>query len=735
MMERIILMTILLFSSMGFSQTFKGKVVDAKSNPVVYMLITNTNKGIHAHTSIDGTFELENTGVGDAIVFSKMGYDTKKITFEKNNKTFVINRSIVALDQVVLSKGVDYSSIVTDLDIQKNPVKSSQEVLTKVPGLIIGQHAGGGKAEQIFYRGFDIDHGTDLEIKVDGIPVNMVSHAHGQGYADLHFVIPETIDKLDFNAGVYNPKQGNFATTGTVNIKSKETLKNNALQLEAGQFDTQRLLFMNSFIKEENQHAYVATEYIRSDGPFESPQNFKRLNISSKYTGRFQNTKMIFSFSHFMSSWSASGQIPERAVADGSITRFGAIDDTEGGETSRTNVSLNVIKKNSDNSKLNHLVYYSNYNFDLYSNFTFFLENPVDGDQIYQKERRNLFGYQTDYQKKYDLENVELTVNGGVGFRTDRVGDNELSSTKNRTEILERIQQGKVNETNFFSYLSTDFEIGNWNIKPALRFDRFNFGYENFLIADKTLKEQNALIVSPKLSFTYTPNQNFQTYAKVGQGFHTNDSRLILESEADDIPKAYTADLGFVWKSTQNLLVGLTTWGMLSEQEFVYVGDAGVVEPNGASVRKGVSLSTRYQPVKSLFLNINADYTHARFRDEANGEDYVPLAPNFSLKGGLTYKKDLGFYGSIDVLHLADRPANEDNSIVADSYTVTHLNMGYEWEKIALGVQIQNLFDVAWNETQFATESRLASETESVEEIHFTPGTPFFIKGSILYKF
>lgn len=734
-MKKIIYLNLFVFSCTGFAQAYKGKISDKEKNPVPHVLVTNERTKTHTHTSFNGSFELENTTPGDRISFVKLGYNAKTIVFNNNNAHVFLDRNIVALGQVVLSNGVNTSSIITNFDVQKSPVKSSQEVLTKVPGLIIGQHAGGGKAEQIFYRGFDIDHGTDLEINVDGIPVNMVSHAHGQGYADLHFVIPETIEKLDFKAGTYSAEQGNFATTGTVNIVSKETLKNNSIQLEAGQFNTQRLVFLNSFIKKENEHAYVATEYINTDGPFESSQNFKRLNINTKYSKTVDNRKVAVSFSHFTSSWDASGQIPERAVNDGSITRFGAIDDTEGGETSRTNVSLSVITKNEDQSHLKHLLYYTNYTFDLYSNFTFFLNNPVDGDQIHQKERRNLFGYQSAYQKKYELGTLEMILDAGVGFRTDRVKDNELSRTKNRTEILERIQQGNVSETNFFSYVSTNFEIGKWNIAPSLRFDRFTFGYEDFLVDDKTLKEQDAFLVSPKLSFTYTPNNAFQTYTKIGQGFHSNDSRLVLNSLGNDIPKAYTTDLGFVWKTTPDLLVGLTAWGMLSEQEFVYIGDEGVVEPNGASVRKGLSLSTRYQPINSLFFNLNADYTHARFRDESNGEDYVPLAPSFSLKGGLSYQKELGFFGNIDVLHLADRPANEDNSITAKGYTVTHINVGYEWKKIVLGVQIQNLFDVNWNETQFATESRLANETNPVEEIHFTPGTPFFIKSSILYRF
>ncbi|GGF62922.1 TonB-dependent receptor [Wenyingzhuangia marina] len=740
-MKKFSWLLFLFISVTGVSQTLKGVVSDEKNRPVEFMYVINQRTQNHAHTNFKGVFEMEGLKVGDTLVFNKMGFETKQIIYKNNKVNITVKPNTIDLDQIMLSPEINEDKIITSIDVERNPVKSSQELLTKVPGLIIGQHAGGGKAEQIFYRGFDIDHGTDLQVNVDGMPVNMVSHAHGQGYADLHFVIPETVDKIDFKAGPYHFSQGNFATTGTVNLKSKENLDHNLIKLEGGQFNTKRLLFMNTFLDKTDESAYVAIENLNSDGPFESPQNFKRFNINSKYFKTYNNTKLEFSFSHFVSSWNASGQIPQRAVDNGSITRFGAIDDAEGGETSRTNVSLRMIQKYDDNSQMKHFAYYSKYNFDLYSNFTFFLNNEDDGDQIYQSEGRDIFGYNSDYQKEIIWGNTEVVINGGVGLRTDMVGNNQLSETKNKSEILERLRYGDVNETNYFGYASAAFQFNKWSVNPSLRLDYVFFGYQDFLEDNNTtgfkLKEQSAAILSPRLSVSYTPNNSFQSYFKVGQGFHTNDSRLIITSQANAIPKAYSTDAGFVWKTTPKLLLGLDLWAMLSEQEFVYVGDAGIVEPNGASVRQGVSFNTRYQPIKALFVNFDANYTHARFRDEPSGQDYVPLAPYFTLKGGVSYKKDLGFYAGINALHIKDRPANEDNSIVAEGYTVTNLNMGYIWEKFELGVQIQNLFDVEWNETQFATESRLANEPSgsSVEEIHFTPGTPFFVKGTIAYKF
>ena len=244
------------------------------------------------------------------------------------------------------------------------------------------------------------------------------------------------------------------------------------------------------------------------------------------------------------------------------------------------------------------------------------------------------------------------------------------------------------------------------------------------------------MIVSPKLNILYNTSQDLQVYLKMGKGFHSNDTRVVLQEDADDIiPAAYGFDIGSIWKPSPKTFFNLAYWYLFLEQEFVYVGDAGIVEPSGRTQRQGVDLSFRYQPFKWMLWNFDANYTYARSMDESKGEDYIPLAPSFTLVSGLNFIFDSGFYGNIDVRHMGDRAANEDYSIVAEGYTITDLSAGYKWEKMSFGIQIQNLFNVEWNETQFATESRLPEELEPVEEIHFTPGTPFFFKGLIQYNF
>ncbi|WP_075341409.1 TonB-dependent receptor [Tenacibaculum agarivorans] len=721
------------------AQTLKGKVINGKKHPLQEVNVLNKTTDKHTHSDEFGNFILENVSRGDTLYFSHIGYEGMSFVVENIDElvTIILKPKSIALEEVVLAPKVNTLNIITAIDIQTDPVNSSQDILKKVPGLFIGQHAGGGKAEQIFLRGFDIDHGTDINLIVDGLPVNMVSHAHGQGYSDLHFVIPETIENIDFGKGAYYEDKGNFTTAGYVNFETKESLDRSTIKLEGGQFDTFRLLGMFNVLDEAKHNAYVASEYIATDGPFESPQNFSRINIFGKYSGYVNPTdKVGVTFSHFTSKWDASGQIPQRAVDSGLITRFGAIDDTEGGNTSRSNVLINYDKMISDKESLKSSAFISKYDFELFSNFTFFLEDPVNGDQIKQKEDRTIFGFNSEYKKQFYGDKVDGYFTAGISLRNDRSVGNELSRTLNRKQTLQQIQSGDINETDIGAYVGTTLEVGKWMFNPSVRLDYFNFQYNDALLTQyQTQKETNA-IVSPKLNVIYNSSDKLQLYLKTGKGFHSNDTRGVVAEEGIEIlPASYGFDAGFVWKPTSKMLFNLAYWYLYLEQEFVYVGDAGIVEPSGETRRQGIDLSYRYQPMSWLYWNIDANYTHGRSINDPDGQNFIPLAPDFTLVSGLNVNLESGFYGGINVRYLDDRPANEDNSIVAEGYTVADLNMGYRWKDVSLGVQIQNLFDTDWNETQFATESRLQSETTPVEEIHFTPGTPFFFKASIQYNF
>ena len=724
------------------AQNLKGKVISDMGIPLEDVGIFNKTSGQHSHSNSAGYFVLSNTSINDSIYFSRLGYATKLIQVSEqnlqNSLTVAMEESSISLDQVVLVSKVDALSRIVDIDVKTNPVKSSQEILRKVPGLIIGQHAGGGKAEQIFLRGFDIDHGTDIALSVDGLPVNMVSHAHGQGYADLHFVIPETIENVNFGKGPYYADQGNFNTAGYVDLRLRKSLDQNLVSLELGQFNTQRLLGMFNILDKGNSSAYVASELYLTDGPVESPQNFNRINILGRYRYRLPGEQeLLLTASHFQSKWDASGQIPQRAVDQGLISRFGSIDDTEGGQTSRTNLLVNHNKQLSSASSIKTKAYLSQYDFELFSNFTFFLEDPINGDQIRQFEKRTILGAETVFEEyKENWGDQGLEYRAGIGFRYDNVDDNELANTLNRQTTLNRIAYGDIDEVNTYAFLDTRLKSGDFTFNPSVRLDYFKFDYVNKLSELYDNKSEDRLAFSPKLNTIYSPNLNTQFFLKTGIGFHSNDTRVVVANGGEDIlPAAYGVDLGTIIKPLDKLVLNATLWTLFLEQEFVYVGDAGIVEPSGKTRRLGAEIGARYQATDWLYLYADANYTQGRSTEEPDGADYIPLAPDFTSTGGFTIDTQKGFSGGINYRYVDARPANEDNSIVADGYFVSDANLNYNIKNWTFGLIVENLFDTEWNETQFATESRLFNEANSVEEIHFTPGTPFYLRGKVSVKF
>lgn len=722
-----------------YGQSLTGTIFDKQNTPLRGVHVLNISNGNHTHSDDQGGFILEPVTIGDTLQISHIGFELKELVINtlSSPMTIILIEKAISLEEVVISPEINALNLITHIDIQTSPVNSSQDVLRQVPGLFIGQHAGGGKAEQVFLRGFDIDHGTDIAITADGLPVNMVSHAHGQGYADLHFIIPETIDNIDFGKGPYDADKGNFNTAGYVNFNTKRRLEYSSIKLETGQFNTHGILGMFGISNNEKHQSYIATEYLSTDGPFESPQNFNRINLFGKYTMNITDADLIgITLSYFSSQWDASGQIPQRAVDDGLISRFGAIDDTEGGNTGRSNILINYEKLLDENSFIKNSVYLSHYDFDLYSNFTFFLEDPVNGDQIRQKENRSIYGLNSEYNRCFSSTNVKGCWQAGISLRNDQSLNNELSHTVNRSETLEQLSLGDINETNFSAYLNVRFDFGKWVINPAIRMDYFDFKYYDALLTSYNNQTSTEIIISPKINILYNFSQDLQIYGKAGKGFHSNDTRVVIAQNGQEtLPAAYGFDTGIIWKPIPRLLINTAYWYLFLEQEFIYVGDASIVELSGKTKRQGFDLSMRYQILDWLFWNFDANYTNARAIEEATGEDYIPLAPDFTLVSGLNILHHSGFYGGVNVRHMDDRPANEDHSIIATGYTVTDINMGYQWKKFDFGIQIQNLFNTAWNETQFATESRLKDELTPVEEIHFIPGTSFFLKGSIEYRF
>lgn len=736
-----IIITALLYVISLSGQNLEGRVTDHNGLAIQDAYILQSSRH-HTHTNEQGMFSYDGFQPGDTLRISFIGFQSEALVlkpadFEKPI-TIILEEAPINLQQVQISTRAEALSQISRIDLQNNPVNSSQEVLRKVPGLFIAQHAGGGKAEQIFLRGFDIDHGTDINISVDGLPVNMVSHAHGQGYADLHFLIPETIERVDFGKGPYYTGKGNFTTAGYVEFQTRESLDQSTASVEYGQFNTLRTVGLFDLLPAGgNQHAYLAGEYVLTDGPFESSQHFNRINLMGKYTVNLpSNDKLSIVASHFESKWDASGQVPQRAIDAGIIGRFGAIDDTEGGATSRSNFLLQHTKNISSNSFVKSRAYFSRYDFELFSNFTFFLNDPENGDQIRQVEHRDIFGLESVFYRRYQPQGVDIDLQAGMGLRHDQVQGNELSHTVNRTTTLERLALGNINESNLYGFLHTEFDFGNFMINPGLRLDYFQFDYVDQLLPAYRTQSEDQVMLSPKLNFLYTPSQYWQFFLKSGIGFHSNDTRVVVARSGEEIlPAAYGVDLGAVWKPVPRLWFNAALWYLYLQQEFVYVGDEGVVEPSGKTRRQGIDLGIRYQITNRVFFDSDLNYTLARAIEEPEGANYIPLAPDLTASGGIVYQHSTGFSGGIRYRYIKNRPANEDGSITALGYFITDLNANYSLRNTTFGLVIDNLFNTDWNEAQFATESRLRNEPESVEELHFTPGMPFFLKGKVTFRF
>ncbi len=424
-MKRLIYIGALFFVSLANGQTgsVQGIVKDKNSNlPIIGISVVASSFQITDITNELGKFNIPALPEGSAeLTFSSIGYKTVTVPVEIKSGEIssiqvAMEVTLVDLAAVVVSgKKISPLNTIAAVDIRLRPVNTSQDILRIVPGLFIAQHAGGGKAEQLFLRGYDIDHGTDVSVSVDGMPVNMVSHAHGQGYADLHFLIPELIDRVNFDKGPYNNTKGNFATAGWIDFTTKDFLAENSAKLEYGTYNYKRVVGLFKIAdrqeNEKRRQFYIGSEYFKNDGYFDAPQDFHRFNLFGKYTATGNDSKLQITASMFDSKWNASGQIPDRAVLSRAISRFGSVDNSEGGYTSRMNLNGKWIKHWKNGLSSHQQAYFSNYHFNLFSNFTFYLNDAVNGDAIQQKENRNLFGYNGALIKTFNYKHLNVMCN------------------------------------------------------------------------------------------------------------------------------------------------------------------------------------------------------------------------------------------------------------------------------------------------------------------------------------
>jgi TonB-dependent Receptor Plug Domain len=619
-------------------------------------------------------------------------------------------------------------------DFELRPQGRPADVLRLVPGLVLGQHAGGGKSEQYFLRGFDADHGTDVALFVDGVPVNLRSHAHGQGYADLHFLIPETVRQLEAFKGPYHAEFGDFATAGAFNFVTLDVVTENIVEAGGGTFGTQRYLTVFSPTRGAIKTLFAAEIYL-TDGPFERSQDYRRLNLFGKASGRLGgDVDFSVSASHLRSDWFASGQVPRRAVESGLIDRFGAIDNSEGGDTQRTIFNGQLRWQPSSDQQAWVRGWAQYYTLDLFSNFTFFLNDPANGDGIEQIDRRWVAGVDAAYQHTVRPWGMPLTATGGLQVRMDRA--RVVLANQADRHLLGRTQDVDVREVSYSPYVKIDVAPLPWlRLVTGARGDIFTYDVHDNLAGEGGPLTGHVARAIPSVKANAIVGPFFRTelFANFGTGFHSNDARAVItDPSLPALAKARGYELGLKSRPVSRVELSATYWVLHLASELVFVGDEGTTEARGPSHRHGWELAARVR----LFdwLSFGGDVTVSRARFDDGGE--VPLAPRLTARADLTARWSWGLSLALGMRLLGDRFATEDGQETARGYTLFDVSARYRYKALEFFASVENLLNVDYREAQFFFTSRLRGEPAAgVADMHYTPGNPRTVLGGIAIRF
>ena len=636
----------------------------------------------------------------------------------------------------------------TELRLRPRSERSG-DLVEAVPGMFTAQHAGGGKADQYFLRGFDADHGTDVAFFVDGVPVNLPSHAHGQGFSDLHFVIPEMVVGVAGYKGPYYAQFGDFATAGAVSLRLAETLPESFARVEAGQYGMLRALVAESPRLGDDWRAVIALEVARQDGPFVHPEDLGRLNLNARVTHDFgPRTKLSVAWTSYASTWNGSGQIPARAVcgegeaqnpapeAYGArcIGRFDAIDPTEGGRTERHSGQV-AFSTSTEAADLTAMAYVVRYKFSLWSNFTFFAEDPVRGDEIEQDDDRWVLGGDIRARRHDHWRGMTFTSTAGIQARGDST-DDQLWHDQARAHLAPTSLAG-VTETTASAFAEEDARIAPWlRFVVGARVDRVDVSV-NDRLGDASGSANKAQL-SPKWMAIVTPAPALELYADWGRGFHTNDARGVVQpvNAATLVVPATGYEVGARVRPLRGLDLAAAGFLLDLDSELVWDGDTGTTQPSGPTRRYGLEVTGRWRFDGWLFADAAATFTHAEYRENAGNGTAIALAPTRTFTAGVGAMRSVGAwtpFGALRVKSIGDRPATSDGSLVAQGYTLVNAETGVRWRDVEVGVDVLNLLNTTWREAQFATTSRLAWEPRAVTGVDYTPGWPLTVLGHAAY--
>jgi outer membrane receptor protein involved in Fe transport len=654
------------------------------------------------------------------------------------------NQEIVVPEvRVVGERPVAASSqqFIPDKEILLQPMGRPAEVLRLIPGFIAVEHSGGaGKADQYFLRGFDADHGTDVAFFADEMPINLRTHAHGQGYTDLNFIIPETIEGLDVYKGAYLPEYGDFATAGAVNFRTRQVVQEGVVQAAGGQFDTQRSMFMFSPTKDKVRTLFAAEGYY-TNGPFQHDNRYFRANLLGKVTTNLTGRDELSVTGTFQQSrWNGSGEIPLRAVNDGTLDRFGAIDPSEGANTLRSTARLNYHYDTISGGQFFANAYGQYYRLDLFTNFTFFLNDPVNGDGIQQSDRRVIYGGDIGYKHKGEV--LGWPSVGTIGFQT-RVDDIHARLGTQTTRVpTGTTSDSDVLEASYAPFVKAEVQPISWvRLVGGLRSETFTFDVRNrcATCAEQAAGRTSSGIVLPKMNLILGPWAGTEFFANYGEGFHSNDARSAVVQGSSPLARAKNYEVGMRSKpwGPEGVELIATLWQLDLKSELVFVGDEGTTEIRGATRRQGMEVAARGQIWGPLYFNGSVTWTKAEFR---NG-DAIPLAPEVTAYGAALLRWPENLTSQLQATYLGVRPLIEDRSVNAPSWITFDLSERYilpirlSHGRLEAFLFIRNLFNTKWEQAIFAFESQLRNETTPVNDVHIVPGNPRMFLGGVAWHF
>ena len=630
---------------------------------------------------------------------------------------------------------------VTAKLIENRPTLRPAEVLEFIPGVIVTQHSGDGKANQYFLRGFNLDHGTDFATFVDGMPVNMPTHAHGHGYSDLNWLLPELVNRVDYKKGPYYASEGDFSSAGTARISLFGDLPKGIASLTVGKQQYARALLTNSIALSDGKLLY-AIEAAHNNGPWDYAEKFHRLNGVLRYSFGDATARSSITAMAYAAGWNSTDQIPQRAVDQGLIGRFGAIDPTDGGQTSRYSLSYNTERTESDGTlKINAYAIRSGLN--LISDFTYNLANPsppnpVNADQFSQSERRNVFGGGVSRSFRTTLGAADSVNTVGLQLRHDRLDPVGLYRTVARQRIS-TTQEAQVRATSIGLFAENSTQWAPWlRSVTGLRHDNFQFDVASSIAANSG--KASAGLTSPKLGLIFGPWQQTEYFINYGFGYHSNDARgvtatlspkeLLPVTASPALVRSRGGELGVRTELVPGLQSSLALWQLALGSELVFSGEAGDTQASGASRRYGLELNNHYSATNWLLLDADFAVSRARFRDDQgdapNGGRFIPGSVATVVSLGATVI-DLGpWSGQLQLRYFGPRPLIEDNSQRSKATTLAYLRVGYQVTKDArLALDVFNLFDRIGSDVDYYYASRLPGEAAGgVGDVHFHPVEP-----------